>query len=254
MDRINGFAAETYLRGRRESVFIGKLEGKPAIYTLPDPCLDASTFLRDLNLDASTSLKGPGVSLHKQEVALRCVPRLIWPASQKHIEKYLKSFRYVAESYADYKSSDDYLQTSWLDNVIENKAVNEEVYFEDGESMVLANYKWDRVCNDDLYLLMIFKDPSLRSIRDIRDAGILERARSNILKICKSRELGEEDICMFVHYRPSYFRLHIHIVNISKTTDSLGDLSRDVFLDDVVRNIRMDQNYYKNDMHFIGLE
>lgn len=254
MDRISDFIAETCLRRKHESIFVGMLEGKPAIYTVPDPALDVDSFLEGLSSNASGLSESSTASHLKSKAALRCAPRLIWPASQKHIEKYLKNFRYVIESYTDYKGSDDYLQTSWFDNVIDNQDVNEKVYFEDDESMILANYKWDRVCDDNMYLLMIFKDPKLRSIRDIEDVSVLERARQNILKLCQGRGLSNEDICMFFHYRPSYFRLHIHIVNISKTTSSLGEPSRNVFLEDVIRNIRMDQNYYKNNSYFIGIE
>lgn len=245
MDKIRGFTAETLFREKHESVFIGMLEGKMAIYVLPDPTFDVDAF-QNLSLRAtecSSTLK----------TRMKYIPRLMWPASQKHVEKYLKNFRYVAESYEDYKNNDDYLQTSWLDNVISGKDVNEKVFFEDEESMILGNYKWDGVSNDHLYMLMIFKDPKLRSIREVEDVGVLERARNNIIRLCMDKGLSEEDICMFFHYRPSYFRLHIHIVNISSTTEMLNP-SRDVFLEDVMRNLHMKKDYYRNDLYFIGFE
>lgn len=48
---------------------------------------------------------------------------------------------------------------------------------------------------------------------------------------------------MFIHYQPSFYRLHIHFIHVeNKKEDILGDRAH--FLDNVISNLELDENYY----------
>ncbi|ELA42089.1 uncharacterized protein VICG_00938 [Vittaforma corneae ATCC 50505] len=134
-----------------------------------------------------------------------------------------------------------------------NKDVKEKVYFENDHYLVIADYKWDQMSVDQMYLLMIFKDCTLRSIRNLNGShvGLLKNARENIYVLCDQLGVHREHLCLYFHYRPSYFRLHIHIVNIRKSIARLGSFSRHVLLDDVIRDLEMDPRYFEYNCYYV---
>lgn len=248
MNSIKNFKFAHYILSQKSPIFIGTLNENNAICLVPSHKFEFENLLEELG---ETELESKTMAL---KIPVTFKLHLVYPASDAHINKYLESFKYTIESYEDYKSNDSFLKESWLDNIINSKASGEKVYFEDEQSLIIADYKWDKISIDNLYLLMIFKNEHLRSLRDVQDVKILEKAKQSILKVCKEYGLSEEDIWIFFHYRPSYFRLHIHIVNISKALNFLGIPSRNVLLEDVITNIKMSPDYYKEDCYFIGFK
>lgn len=248
MQELKNFISAIYIDYVYATIFIGKINDQPAIYMVTKRSLNLDIFLKKLK---EVKVKDKRFKLN---TTIDCQPHLTYPASKAHIDKLVKNFKYTAESYEDYLSNCNFLTTNWLDNIINSRGTGENVFFEDDVSMIISDYKWDLKSADQLYLLMIFKDPKLRSIRDIDDYNLLVKAKQNILKVCKEEGLAEKDVSLYFHYRPSYFRLHIHIVNISKSIRYLGSPTRNVFLDDVIYNLKLDCNYYKKDCYFIGFE
>ena len=101
---------------------------------------------------------------------------------------------------------------------------------------------------------MVFKDEKLRSIRDVDDVAVLLNAKRTALRFCESFALTRNDMALFFHYRPSYFRLHMHIVSIASTCEFLGSPFRNVFLDDAIKNIERNRRYYKDACHIVTPE
>lgn len=243
MDRISYLKIEDTIHMSNCTVLIGNIDDANAIYTIPHPAISPDV-LKDSIVDDDGNCTIP----------VTFTTRLIYPASEEHIRKYKRRYKYVTESVEEYYKNENFLKTSWLDNIIKDKAMNEKIYFENEECMIIADYKWDKTTMDKMYLLMIFKDDSLKSIRSIKDVELLKRAKNNIYSICKDLGADTRKIALFFHYRPSYFRLHIHIVNISVSIDSMGTFSRVVFVDDVIKNLSIDPEYYQKECHIIELD
>lgn len=241
MENIAKFQLDHLIASPGSTVAIGSIDGKRAIYIPQGPEVDLT------RLSAST------LEVEKASVPLSYTARLIYPATEQHVAKYLKKYKYSTESFEEYRSNDSCLKTSWLDNILSAKAEREHVHLETEKYLIISDYKWDQKSMAQLYLLMIFKNDGLRSIRNLNEShiGLLRDARKDILAYCKSLGLERRQLCLFFHYRPSYFRLHVHIVNIEKGISKLGSPSRLVLLDDVIANLELDGGYFTRNMHFI---
>lgn len=246
MDKLNLLKVDHTRSMPNFTVFIGTIEGIPAIYTLPKPYFNTSNLENILNQ----------IENENEKVLIKTTiqPKLIFPASNEHVMKYITPLICKNETYQEYLENNDFLKTSWLDNIIKNKAENEKIYYNNDEFLIIADYKWNRESNDDLYLLLIFKDDKLRSLRDFDDVNVLKRAKSIIVKLISEYNIPESAICMYFHYRPSYFRAHIHILNISNSLRSFGIPTRNIFLDDAIKNLEIDTEYYKKDICIIDFE
>lgn len=248
MEGMSGFVPTDVVVAEDFTVFIGSIGEHRAIYTLPWPSVNLNRIGGEMLEQCEENV------LKKLLVPVTFTPRLIYPATDKHIQKYAVRYRYNIETFDEYLKNDDFLKTSWLDNIISNKSVKEKVYFENGQYLVTADYKWDQKSMDQMYLLMIFKDDTLRSIRNLNGShvGLLKNARECIYALCVQLGICRDHVCLYFHYRPSYFRLHIHIVNIRKSIGKLGSFSRHVFLDDVIRDLEMDPHYFEHDCYYIS--
>lgn len=132
---------------------------------------------------------------------------------------------------------------------IESGNAEEEILMETPDFFLLPNFKWNRKIKD-LYLLTIFKDKALRSIRDLNfnHIDLLEKTKSIVLDyVSKKFHLHRSHVRCFFHYYPSAWRLHLHVQHVSANT-SLGSTTqcgRAHILEDVMNNIKLLPNYYQ---------
>lgn len=132
-----------------------------------------------------------------------------------------------------------------MDQIIDHKAESERIIFENDELMLLPDFMWfDLSKIDQLYIIAIFKDNSLRSIRDLNKSHLkmlknVEKEISNI--ISTNYPSAENKFSVFFHYCPTFYRLHLHI--------SVQEIdchpSRVHFLSTVIQNIELIDDYYQ---------
>lgn len=128
----------------------------------------------------------------------------------------------------------------WIYNLIESR------YSDNEEQVLIENDEWcmciDKHPGDDTRYLVVFKDTSLRTIRDLCKSDIdmltvmYRRLRAYFLKEGNTLPLN-----WYFHYMPSVFQLHLHINN-----KSISHLNvRTHRLAHVVRNLKIDGDWYK---------
>ncbi|KAK1350030.1 hypothetical protein LUQ84_001017 [Hamiltosporidium tvaerminnensis] len=134
------------------------------------------------------------------------------------------------------------------------KELKEDIIASTDEFIILPDNKWNQISTENLYLLLIFKDTSLKTIREVTVPNILKRAKSFVIKVLEEKyQLKEQNVLMFFHYRPAYYILHLHIVNIKCPVSLSSCIGRAVLLDDIIDNLENDNNYYKNKtFHFLN--
>jgi hypothetical protein len=93
----------------------------------------------------------------------------------------------------------------------------------------------------DMRYLVVFKDESLKTIRDLREqhATMLEEIRSTVSQWTKSRH--RRSYALYFHYLPSVFQLHLHV----NSNAHIVNKRRAHYLQTVIRNVRLDSEYYK---------
>ncbi len=70
---------------------------------------------------------------------------------------------YQLENKDDYKEKiesailSNEIKNNWIRNIIDNKSdIEEKIYYNDDEFVIIPNYKWDMESIDKLYLILIF--------------------------------------------------------------------------------------------------
>lgn len=186
---------------------------------------------------------------------------LIYPATDSHIRKYASQAHHlVKESQEDYESIvKPFIETQkgeriqWVYNILFHGKESESfVYHEkDAESgfVLLPDMKWDRQTIEAMYLITIVNRTDISSVRDLNGSHVeyLESLRAKI-KLVTSEKYGlpGDQLRLFVHYQPSYYHFHIHVVNVSHP--GLGDglnVGKAILLDDVIENIKLVPDYYQ---------
>ncbi|KAI0986302.1 hypothetical protein GJ496_010609 [Pomphorhynchus laevis] len=188
----------------------------------------------------------------------------ICPATEAHITKYSQSDIYfVSESEETFqdvvKPYFDVCQLSsrWIDNLLDQEANNnlphgEEFYYNDTDQIngfvVMKDYKWDGVNKDNFHIIALARHPALQSIRDLRGehSNLIENMLEKTFEVIKDiLNIPSSKVKAYFHYPPSFYRLHIHFTSIIQDNIGDGGLCRSRLALDVLDNIKMNPNFYK---------
>ncbi|KAK7466398.1 hypothetical protein VKT23_005121 [Stygiomarasmius scandens] len=146
-------------------------------------------------------------------------------------------------------------RTQWVTEILSGRAEQNKVLFSSSEFIIIPDMKWDLHTVGSLYLLAIVRNSNLRSLRDLRgdleiesletkkrkldsDVSVGEAAESGnslghveLLKSIRReayRVTGEKwgilpgGLRMWIHYQPSYYHFHVHIVNADYEGAGMG--------------------------------
>lgn len=131
----------------------------------------------------------------------------------------------------------------WIYDLV---AQPDEIIYHTCDEWLLAR---DKHPGTDTRFLIIFKDRSLRTLRDLRDVHLplLRDARNTSYKtLANCMGASVKDVVaqwrIYFHYYPSVFQLHAHIVNeaVNRNADRVHDLRH------VMRNLATDSLWYYN--------
>jgi len=162
---------------------------------------------------------------------------LIYPATAKHIAKYsAQGMRMVTETPSIYRSHvRPYMQRNrdegrlqWVFNIIEGRTEQEDVIYRAHSSaasntnnegfLLLPDLNWDRKTLTSLHLLGLVERRDIWSLRDLTVSHIpwLRQMRQALIEAtCKLYpEIEEDQLKLYVHYQPTYYHFHVHVVHV----------------------------------------
>ena len=154
------------------------------------------------------------------------------------------------ETYDDYLKldiKDNLKEKKWIYNIIDHKAEQKSIIFEDNNIIIIPDYKWNYNINE-LHILGIFKDKSLRSIRDLNSSHLKmlkESIQIGYKIINKKYDVEVNNILTFFHYHPSTWQLHIHFMHINDIKTRSFILPRAHLYSNVIQNLELINDYYK---------
>lgn len=191
---------------------------------------------------------------------------LIHPASQSQIKKYSKCRRlFVHESAELYREKvlplaiSNGIRTKWISIIFDQCAgreagasfrtrENEDILYYDPEFVIHPDLKWAQTSTDDIYLLVLFRDTSLYTVREIRrkDIPTLKRAEEKVKHVLKCKYgLDMRETRLYFHYHPTFYQLHLHVTSINTSVFGMA-VGNAVLLHDVFENIRVNEHYYRD--------
>ena len=137
----------------------------------------------------------------------------------------------------------------WIYRLIDGQQSEEEhVYLDDAEFMLCR----DLHPRTDLRYLVIFKDRSLRTIRDLREEHIplLQRVQDTVNAFLDEHHSQDRDqYRIFFHYTPSVFQLHAHV----SIPGAHNQSTRMHPLHVLIRNLRVCSTWYQDALILISL-
>ncbi|TFK47544.1 scavenger mRNA decapping enzyme [Heliocybe sulcata] len=180
---------------------------------------------------------------------------VISPCTEVHIRKYTRQqILMVHETPALYKSVvEPYIaafppsRTQWVTDILTGKTEAEKVLYKDPNPsagyLILPDMKWDLTTLSSLYLVAIALSPAIRSLRDLRKAHIpmLKSIRREGSRVVQSKwGLKRGSVRFFVHYQPSYYHFHVHIVNANYAGLMGSTVGQAHLLDDIISMLESD--------------
>ncbi|OCB84155.1 FACT complex subunit SPT16 [Sanghuangporus baumii] len=153
---------------------------------------------------------------------------IICPATEVHIRKYSsQSIIMVQETPELYeKIVKPFIQafppsrTHWVENILTGVSEAEKVLYRDDSPeagfLIVPDMKWDLANTSTLYLVALSLNRKIRSLRDLNrhHLPMLKNIRREASRIVKERwGLEKGSLRFYVHYQPSYYHFHVHIVN-----------------------------------------
>lgn len=104
--------------------------------------------------------------------------------------------------------------------------------------------KWDLTSVGSLYLIALMLLPDIKSLRDLTRSHLplLCSIRREAINIVKTRwGLEATELRLFVHYQPSYYHFHVHIVNANHTGFMGMTVGQAHMLDNIISLLELDE-------------
>ncbi|TKY87170.1 hypothetical protein EX895_003847 [Sporisorium graminicola] len=185
---------------------------------------------------------------------------LIRPATQTHIDKYSAQRKIMV-----YETPEMYQQKvlpwiesfppsriQWVYNILEHKKEADSILFEDPDPekgfIIVPDLKWDQKTTSSLYIQAIVHNRELRSIRDLtkEHVELLEKVKTEASRVAFEKyglvgrdNTAQGNVRCFLHYHPSYYHLHVHILASSFTSHPGAVVGQAHLLDDVVDLLKL---------------
>ncbi|KAJ3790355.1 scavenger mRNA decapping enzyme [Lentinula aff. detonsa] len=183
---------------------------------------------------------------------------VICPATDVHVRKYTKQeiilvqetpelYRRIVEPYI---ASFPPERTRWVTEILAGRAEQGKVLYSSSAYIILPDMKWDLHTISSLYLVAIARDHTLRSLRDLRGdehLDLLKSIRQEAYRIVGDKwGIGRGGLRMWIHYQPSYYHFHVHIVNVNYELPGMGmAVGQAHLLEDVIALLAFNSNVYE---------
>lgn len=271
---INKFQYQETLKSDPQTkslVLLGTIDNESAIVLLEksafsldsDADVSLEKIIQDLKLIQNNDIYFWSLATLTQSIDQTPAAKvnLIYPATETHIKKYsLQKLHVVRETTEIYKEVvAPFIETQkgdriqWVHNILFHGKESESVLYHDKDPqngfVLLPDMKWDKISMDALYLMAIVQRTDISSVRDLNSSHIdfLKSLQERVKKLAnETYGVAEDELRVFIHYQPSYYHFHIHVVRV--THPGLGDginAGRAILLDDVIENIQLVSDYYQ---------
>ncbi|VBB74010.1 Putative scavenger mRNA-decapping enzyme DcpS [Podospora comata] len=256
--------------GRRTSL-LGTIDSLPALLILerapfpssPDYLASVPTTLQTLkNLGANDIYHwylANSSSQNPSDETADLKINLIHPCSEKHIKKYSKQgVRLVSETPQIYlervrpymQAQRDAGRLNWVFNIVEGRTEVEDVIYRtpfDAASLnkegflLLPDLNWDRQTLDALHLLGLVERRDIWSLRDLKKKHIpwLNHMKEKFIEATTKvyPSIEADQLKLYVHYQPTYYHFHIHIVHVQLEAGATQATGKAVGLDSIISQL-----------------
>ena len=139
---------------------------------------------------------------------------------------------------------------NWVWNIIDGKTEVEDVIFRtpqgrDGDEgfLLLPDLNWDRKTLEALHLLGLVERMDIWSLRDLKRKHIpwLQHMRTKLIEATVKTypELEADQLKLYVHYQPTYYHFHIHIVHVQLEAGATQATGKAIGLESIISQLEL---------------
>lgn len=257
--------------GRRTTLY-GSIDDKPALLSLERaPFPDSKEYLSGV-ANSLAKLKNLGANdIYNWYMAQSGVSstgsdgdffadlkiNLIYPCTETHVKKYSKQgVRFVTETPEVYREKVKPLmqakreagRLNWVFNILDGKSEVEDVIYRtegwggnDEGFLLLMDLNWDRKTLDAMHLLALVERRDLWSLRDLKKKHIswLRHMKEHLIEAALQQYpvIERDQLKLYVHYQPTYYHLHIHIVHVALEAGATQATGKAVGLESIIETL-----------------
>lgn len=199
--------------------------------------------------------------IHVIIISLIIIISLYFSSSVKNIEynnRNTSDTIIINETYDDYLDKRKNIQKTnnnnndeWIYNMLNGEYNSEILLFSNDKFIIIKPKEWNNDNIDDFHVVSFVKNTNIKSIRDLtsNDIPLLEHIKNITLRFIQIKYgIKSDKLRMYFHYHPSTWVLHIHF-NLIKNFNTHSSIEYSYSLNDVIHNLELDTNYYKNIMY-----
>ena len=234
----------------------------PAVLVVKPPRLSASALIDPLATTAISLRHSNSIYYSFTAPLLPCHVDVTYPAPARVISSLSSSNVLVTETSSSYLSIHlphitSLLQSpthlDWVWNIIEGRSEVDRVLFASPSSSphpftLVAHPEWDLRTTNAFHAIALFHDSTLRSLRDLtaEHLPMLAELRREVGRVVEDR-LGvtESGVMLYLHYPPSYYLLHVHVVGVDVDKGFSSAVNKAVDLFEVEQQLRRDSSWYQ---------
>jgi m7GpppX diphosphatase len=139
---------------------------------------------------------------------------------------------------------------NWVWNIIDGKTEVEDVIYRtpqgrDGDEgfLLLPDLNWDRKTMEGLHLLGLVERRDIWSLRDLKKKHVpwLRHMRDRFVEatVRTYPELEEDQLKLYVHYQPTYYHFHIHIVHVALESGATQATGKAIGLESIIEQLEL---------------
>jgi len=154
---------------------------------------------------------------------------------------------------------------NWIWNVIDGKTEVEDVIFRtpkgrDGDEgfLLIPDLNWDRKTVEALHLLALVERMDIWSLRDLKKKHVpwLQHMRTKLIEATVKTypELEADHLKLYIHYQPTYYHFHIHIVHVQLEAGATQATGKAVGLESLISQLETMAGDNEAGMHAVSLQ
>jgi m7GpppX diphosphatase len=137
---------------------------------------------------------------------------------------------------------------NWVWNIIDGKTEVEDVIYRtpqgrDGDEgfLLLPDLNWDRKTLEGLHLLGLVERRDIWSLRDLKKKHIpwLQHMQRKFIEATVKTypDLEADQLKLYVHYQPTYYHFHIHIVHVQLEAGATQATGKAIGLESIISQL-----------------
>jgi len=144
----------------------------------------------------------------------------------------------ISEPYID---SIIHTNTLWINNIIFNNN-NNLILYKTNNIIIIK----DEIFRNNNFYVLALPYINIKTIRDLRiyHLPLLYEMKNKIIYTASTFNISKNELYIFFHYHPSYYRLHMHGCIISHPLLDTRYF-RHYFIDDIIKNLKTNSNFYR---------